>query len=229
MPARPGGFRTDFGKQGCCVAGKAMALLDLILALHKCRRYQAAAADEECYAGALPDLLADARGCCATKNYVNNDPAADPAAAAAAAAADDDGSGGGGGDYAEEDEECAAILAGLLSELTAAAAPRSPYARCIAQCSTPPRPPPHDHRCRAHRAPPCKAAVRVLVVAFEGIATAARTLFARERPPDMTVDARNLVTLCADLAANDDVDTDRCLGRIKGVLKHSHGQIKYLW
>ena len=69
----------------------------------------------------------------------------------------------------------------------------------------------------------------MLVVAFEGIAAAAHTLFARERPLDMTVDARNLVTLCADLAANDDVDTDRCLGRIKGVLKHSHGQIKYRW
>jgi hypothetical protein len=189
-----------------------MALLDLILALHKCRRFQATAADEECYAGALPDLLTDVRGCCATKN-------ASPAAAAA-----------GGGDYEEEDEACADGLVGLLAELTAAAAPLSPYARCIAQCSAPPHGRPGGAgRCRAHRARPCKAAVRVLVVAFEGIAAAAHTLFARERPPDMTVDARNLVTLCADLAANDDVDTDRCLGRIKGVLKHSHGQIKYRW
>ena len=30
----------DQGKQGCCVAGKAIAFLDITFAMHKCKRFQ---------------------------------------------------------------------------------------------------------------------------------------------------------------------------------------------
>ena len=43
VPGRPGGFTKPEGAQACCVAGTGIALLEIIYAIHKCKRYSARA------------------------------------------------------------------------------------------------------------------------------------------------------------------------------------------
>ena len=195
VPARPGGFRSDFGKQGCCIAGKAMALLDLVYALHRCKRFQAVDGNKPCFRGALDRLREDLKDCCVTKNALGAD------------------------DFAEEDEECAASVGVVLAQLARVLG--DAYDHCVSLCER--------GNCRAHHSPQCHAAVRAAIPAFEHVTATAYEFFSKEPTPDLTADSRNLVLLCAHLDPEDAVDTDRCLKRIKDVLKHSHGQIKYKW
>ena len=66
QPSRPGGFAKQSGRQACCVADKAIGMMELLYAIHKCKKYQQDP-HKPCYYHALVDVLDGITDCCAKK------------------------------------------------------------------------------------------------------------------------------------------------------------------
>ena len=110
VPARPGGFSSWQAKQGCCVAGKGVAFMDITFALHKCTRFQLHHAGAPCYAGALRDLEADLSACCVVKEAGESESGED-----------------------EKDDGCTQTIAAARKAIVAELQPL--YMACVAKCA----------------------------------------------------------------------------------------------
>ena len=64
VPGRPGGFVSAGGRQGCCLAGSAAGLMEIIYAMHHCKAFHGNTDTQECQKGALDKLLAATKKCC---------------------------------------------------------------------------------------------------------------------------------------------------------------------
>ena len=66
VPGRAGGFLNPGGRHGCCFAGRALSLAEVLLELHDCPRFHHTPGIP-CYAGALHDLAIHMDGCCRSR------------------------------------------------------------------------------------------------------------------------------------------------------------------
>ena len=64
VPGRAGGFVKDEGRQGCCLAGSAASLMQVIYAMHHCKSFQKVSKKQECYYDGLDELIGLTKMCC---------------------------------------------------------------------------------------------------------------------------------------------------------------------
>ena len=64
VPGRAGGFLLGSGMLGCCLAGRALALGEVIREIHSCTHFQVISAQRMCYRSTLMSLTQNMNLCC---------------------------------------------------------------------------------------------------------------------------------------------------------------------
>ena len=200
VPGRPGGFLKAEGAQACCVAGTGIALLEIIYAIHKCKRYSTRTpnldwsapdfraidktlAHDSCDGHAMRSLNEWLGECCRSKNAASKL------------------------DFTEDDADCLDAVHESQKSIATKAVPA--FSKCVAATRA------------GGGAAECKAAGLAAIGAMRVLMGDARKLYDRGSAQDYTRLSRRWVGLCEGL------NKAQCFGRLRIVIRDYH--LNYAW